>query len=115
MKNTIQPAIDWHYHDNTELSFWIDNLKWKSYEPGFILKAMFDRGYINDFCQVGDTTMVFFSIPAHEHLSVMKSNPNSLFEMASGDFLSDAKDFFNRIAPTATPIKAAIIEIFELL
>ena len=104
------PQIDWYYHNDQELKFYVDNISTQTVDPETVLNAMFSESVIDDYCPEKD--LVFFQVP-EEKVLTMHGRPATFYALKSGLYMCSARDYFNCVSPILEGASKCLIEYFE--
>ena len=104
------PQIDWYYHNDQELKFYVDNISTQTVVPETVINAMFADGIIEDYCQEKD--LAFFHVPEGKVLT-MHRRPATLYGLKSGLYMCSASDYFNHISTILESASKWLVEYFE--
>ena len=105
-----QPTIEWYYHNDQEIKFYVDNISTHSLDPETVIEAMFTDGIIDDYCPEKD--LVFFQVP-EEKLLTMHRRPATFYGLKSGLYMCSAADYFNHVSTILESASKWLVEYFE--
>lgn len=106
-----QPQIEWYYHNNQELKFYVDGITTQTVDPETVINAMFSESVIDDYCPEKD--LVFFQVPENKVLEMHRRRPASLYGLKSGLYMCSARDYFNHVTPVLDMASKWLTEYFE--
>lgn len=105
-----EPQIEWWYHNDQELKFYVDNIATQTVDPETVLSAMFSESVIDDYCAEKD--LVFFQVPENKVLE-MHRRPATFYGLKSGLYMCSAQDYFNHVSTILDGATKWLIEYFE--
>jgi hypothetical protein len=105
-----QSTIEWYYHNDQELKFYVDNISTQTVDPETVLSTMFSESVIDDYCAEKD--LVFFQVPENKVLE-MHRRPATFYGLKSGLYMCSARDYFNHVLPILDGAAKWLIEYFE--
>lgn len=104
------PQVDWFYHNDQELKFYVDNVSTQTVDPKTVINAMFADDVIDDHCMEKD--LIFFQVP-EEKVLTMHHRPATFYGLKSGLYMCSAADYFNHISTILNSASKWLVEYFE--
>lgn len=105
-----QSTVEWYYHNDQELKFYVDNIATQTVDPETVLNDMFSELEIDDYCPEKD--LVFFQVPENKVLE-MHRRPATFYGLKSGLYMCSARDYFNHVSTILEGATKWLIEYFE--